>query len=335
MLKNLYTSFLVLSGLALFAQDKVKDFALEYNGGKVPASVYGRLKLIDSREDTTCFGVVRLGMLDKEAKVVPSTNFETQLGVLLTKMNGEGKDELIFQLRRLKFVEKAEAGKEFGYCFFRANIFTPFEGNYKLVSAIDTFIVIESKKEITKQIIHSANTTIINFFKAALTKNTATSEQLSFSEIVKIDSIEKSKIKVYTTTEYVNGIYRSFEAFKEQIPDYSLFSITFEDGEITEIKAKNSKGRLKKISSEEVYVIVNNGKPYISAEFGYYPLVKNNNDFYFIGDDKVNYIKGQVVKSNSIFNPTEYVYTPLPITTQFEIKVDHINGRFMRVKEVK
>lgn len=335
MLKNLYTSFLVLSGLAIFAQDKVKDFTLEYNGAKVTESAYGRLKLIDSREDTSCFGVVRLGMLDKEAKVVPSTNFETQLGVLLTKMNGEGKDELIFQLRRLKFVEKAEAGKEFGYCFFRANIFTPSEGNYKLISAIDTFIVIESKKEITKQIIHSANTTIINFFKEALTKNTAECVQLSFNQIMKIDSIEKSKIKVYTTTEYVNGIYRSFEAFKEQIPDYSLFSITFEDGEITEIKAKNQKGRLKKINSEEVYAIVNNGKPYISAEFGYYPLVKNNNDFYFIGDDKVNYIKGQVVKSNSIFNPTEYVYTPLPITTQFEIKVDHINGRFMRVKEVK
>lgn len=337
MLRNLYSGILFLAGTALFSQDKVKDFALEYNGGKVPVSAYSSLKLIDSREDTTCFGVVRLGMLDKEAKVVPSTNFQTQLGVLLTKMNGEGagKNEMIFQLRRLKFVEKAEAGKEFGYCFFRANILTPFEGNFKLVSAIDTFIVVESKKEVTKQIIQNANNTIISFFKDALAKDITQSEQLSFNDIMKIDSIEKSKIKVYTTDHYVNGVYRSFESFKDQTPDYSLFSITFEDGEITEIKAKNDKGRLKKIISDDVYAIVNNGKPYISAQFGYYPLVKNNNDFYFIGDDKVNYIKAQVVKSNSIFNPTEYVYSPLPLTSQFEIKVDHINGRFMRVKEIK
>jgi hypothetical protein len=337
MLKNFYTGLLLFCSLVLCAQDKVKYFALEYNGDKVVSSAYSSLRLIDSREDTSCFGVVRLGMLDKEAKVLPEGNFETQLGVLLTKMNGNeaGSNELVFQLRRLKFVEKAEAGKEFGYCFFRANIFTTSEGNYKLISAIDTFIVVESKKEVTKQIIQNANNTIIKFFKDALSKPGQTNIQMSLNEIVQIDSIEKSKIRVYNTSEFVNGIYSSFESFKNQTPDFSLFSITFEDGEITEIKAKNQKGRLKKIGSDQVYAIVNNGKPYISAQFGYYPLVKNNNDFYFIGDDKVNYIKGQVVKSNSIFNPTEYVYTPLPITSQFEIKIDHMNGKFMRVKEIK
>ena len=196
-------------------------------------------------------------------------------------------------------------------------------------------MIIESKKEVTKQIIEYANKTIVNFVSSALVKQPISNTSFSLHELVKMDSIEKAKIKVYTTSEYVNGIYRTFESFKEQTPEYTLFSITFEDGEISEIKAKNDKNRLRTINSEEVYAIVNNGKPYISAEFGYYPLVKNNNDFYFIGDDKVNYIKAQVVKSNSIFNPSEYVYTPLPITTQFEIKIDHMNGKFMRVKEIK
>jgi hypothetical protein len=338
MLKKNCIILFLLSILNFSAQDKVKVFTLEYNdGGKVINSAYSSIKLIDSREDTSGFGMVRLGMLDKEAKVISNGSFETQLGVLLTKLNGEktGSGQLIFQLRRLKFVEKAETGMEFGYCFFRANIFVPASGEFKLVSCIDTFIVVESKKEVTKQIIQNANKTIISFFKEALTKDVSKAEIFSYNDIVKIDSIEKSKIKVYTTQEYVNGVYRSFESFKDQTPEYSLFSITFEDGEITEIKTKNDKGRLRKINSEEVYAIVNNGKPYISAQFGYYPLVKNNNDFYFIGDDKVNYIKGQVVKSNSIFNPTEYVYSPVPITTQFEIKIDHMNGKFMRVKEIK
>lgn len=329
MLKKTYIAFGLFLSLGLLAQDKVKYFTLEYSGGKVANSLFSTLKFIDSREDTSCFGSVRLGLLDKEAKVVSDGNFETQLGVLLTKLNGEKveNNQLIFQLRRLKFVEKADAGMQYGYCFFRANIFTPYGTDFKLVSSIDTFMVVESKKEVTKQIISSANECVINFLKNTLNKNVGYGLSLSYNDMVKIDSIEKSRIKVYTTTEYVNGIYRSFESFKEQTPEYSLFSITFEDGEITEIKAKNDKGRLRKINSEEVYAIVNNGKPYISAEFGYYPLVKNNNDFYFIGDDKVNYIKGQVVK--------QYVYTPVPITSQFEIKIDHMNGRFMRVKEIK
>jgi hypothetical protein len=124
-------------------------------------------------------------------------------------------------------------------------------------------------------------------------------------------------------------------AFKAQIPDYTLFSITFEDGEITEIKAKNRKGKIKKIKSDNVYAIVNNGKPFVSALFGYYPLVKNNNDFYFIADDKLNFVKGQIVKNGSIFSNTEYIYSPLPITSVFEIKIDHVNGKFMRVREMK
>jgi hypothetical protein len=329
MLKGTYLTLSLFFALGSVAQDKMKYFTLEYSGSKVPNSSYGSLKLVDSREDTSGFGAVRLGMLDKEAKVVSNGSFETQLGILLTKLNGDnsGTNQLIFQLRRLKFVEKADAGMEYGYCFFRANIFTPYSGDFKLLSSIDTFIVVESKKEVTKQLIQCANNCVVNFIKESLTKNVGYRIGLTYNEIVKIDSIEKSRIKVYTTNEYVNGVYRSFESFKEQTPEYSLFSITFEDGEITEIKAKNDKGRLRKIGSEEVYAIVNNGKPYISAEFGYYPLVKNNNDFYFIGDDKVNYIRGQVVK--------QYVYTPVPITSQFEIKIDHMNGKFMRVKEIK
>ncbi len=336
-LKYIYSAFLFIAGFAVMAQDKVKYFELEYNGAKVENCLYNSIKLLDSREDTSSFGSVRIGMLDKEVKVVSDGSFETQLGVLLTKMSGEssGQTPLVFQLRRLKFVEKAEAGREYGYCFFRASIFSSMSTGYKLISAIDTFMVVESKKEVTKQIIAYANKTFVNFVISALTIEPKQNTVLSLNEIVKIDSIEKAHIKVYTTDEYVNGVYRTFESFKDQTPDYSLFSITFEDGEISEIKAKNDKNRLRTINSEEVYAIVNNGKPYISAEFGYYPLVKNNNDFYFIGDDKVNYIKGQVVKSNSIFNPTEYVYTPLPITTQFEIKIDHMNGKFMRVKEIK
>ena len=98
-------------------------------------------------------------------------------------------------------------------------------------------MVVESKKEITKQIIDYANKTFVNFFSNALTKEPKQNAIFSLNEIVKIDSIEKAKIKVYTTNEYVNGVYRTFESFKDQTPEYSLFSITFEDGEITEIKA--------------------------------------------------------------------------------------------------
>jgi hypothetical protein len=317
------------------AQDKIKYFELALTDQKPVNSLYTAIKLLDSREDTSNYGLVRVGTLDKEAAVQSNGSLETQLNTILSKATASvcGNNELLFQLRRLKFVEKAEADKEYGYCFFRANIYSG-KDQFQIVSTIDTFIVVESG-DVTKVILEEANKAIVKFVVGALGKNVQKEPVYTFNEIVKIDSIEKAKIKVYNANEFNNGIYVSFESFKNQTPDFSLFSITFEDGEITEIKAKNSKGKVKKIKSDNVYAIVNNGKPFISAEFGFYPLVKNNNDFYFIGDDKINYIKGQVVKSNSIFSSTEYVFSPMPLTSVFEIKVDHVNGKFMRVKEIK
>ena len=340
-MKNLlciYLSALQLISFLSFSQEKIKPFLLDASKEKrITGSLYNSVDYLDSRENTSNFGIVRVGTLDKEAAVVPQEDFGKQLTQVLAGLVGDEASNrpLLFQLRKLKFIEKAEGNLEYGYCFFRAALYTPAGGNsYKQVSAIDTFISVESR-DVTNQIIEATNKAIVRFIASGLKKDTLGAAGFAYQHIVKIDSIEKSRIKVYNVSEYTDGVYASFESFKEQMPDYSLFSITFEDGEIKEIKGKNKSGRILKLKSDEVYAIVNKGHPYISAQFGYYPLVKNNNDFYFIGDDKQHYIKGQLVKSNSLINPVEYLYSPLPLTSTFEIKIDHLNGKFMRVKEVK
>lgn len=320
----------------LFSQDKIKQFKLSTDVKKVERSLYRNIQFLDSREDTTSFGIVRVGTLNKEAIVKPASDLSGQLGTLLLALNPEnaGSNDLLFQLRRLKFVEKAEGKLEFGFCFFRANIYTPVNGGYKAIAAIDTFITVESG-DVTNLLFEQTEKAIVRFVSNTLTKDTLNCRHYTMDEIVKIDEVEKKNIKLYNVSEFTDGIYTSFESFKEQVPDFTLFSITFEDGEIKDLKAKNRRGKIIKVGSDEVYAIVNRGQPYISAEFGYYPLVKNNNDFYFIGDDKQHFIKGQIVKSSSIFNPTEYIYSPIPLTAQYEIKIDHRNGKFMRVKEIK
>jgi hypothetical protein len=339
-MKNIITIivFLLLPVAGLMAQEKTKLFLLDASKEKrVSASLYSSVDFLDSRENKVNLGVVRVGTLDKEAAVIPQEDFQLQLNKVVAGLVGDEAlpGKLLFQLRKLKFIEKAEGNLEYGYCFFRASVYTPVESNrYKQIAAIDTFISVESR-DVTNLIMESANKAIVRFMASSLQKDTLFKPIYTYNDIVRIDSIEKSRIKVYNVAEYTDGIYSSFESFKEQLPDYSLFSITFEDGEITEIKGKNQKGRILKLKSDEVYAMVNKGQPYISAQFGYYPLVKNNNDFYFIGDDKQHYIKGQLVKSNSLLNPVEYLYSPLPLTSTFEIKIDHINGKFMRVKEVK
>ncbi|MBL7918026.1 MAG: hypothetical protein JNM96_06490 [Bacteroidia bacterium] len=320
----------------LTAQEKTKYFQLSAPAKKLTKSNYNSVKFIDNREDTTNFGIVRIGALNKEAAVVTPIGIGEQLNQLLFELNPEnsGKGEILFQLRKLKFIEKAEGLKEFGYCFFRANMYTYSGDKYRQIAIIDTFLTVESR-DVTKLIFEKTDKAIVKFFLSSLEKDTANTTAYTREEIANIDEVEKQKIKLYNVDVLTDGIYSTFQTFRDQTPDFTLFSITFEDGEISEIKARNKNGKVKKMKSDNVYAIVNKGKAYISAEFGFYPLVKNNNDFYFIGDDKQHYIKGQIVKSHSLLDPTEYVYSPLPLTSQYEIKVDHLNGKFMRVKEIK
>jgi len=320
----------------LRAQEKTKYFQLSSTSKKPVKSFYNKVKFIDSREDTTNYGIVRVGALNKEAMLVPPISMGEQLNQVLfeNKVEGGGNRELFFQLRKLKFIEKAEGLKEFGYCFFRANVYTLTHQGYVLMSAIDTLLAVESR-DVTKPIMDRANKTIIRFFLESVKKDSVGSQFFTMDQIVNIDEVEKQNFKLYTATEFADGIYSTFQYFRDQTPDLTLFSITFEDGEISEIKARNRSGKLVKMKSENVYAIVNKGIPYISAQFGYYPLVKNNNDFYFIGDDKQHYLKGHVVRSNSLLKPMEFVYSNISLTSQYEIKIDHLNGKFMRVKEIK
>jgi hypothetical protein len=336
MKKGFYSLLFFAIISAVSAQEKIKYFDLSYTDKKIENSLYSNIKFLDSREDTSGMGIVRVGTLNKEAVVRSNGSFQGQLENLLSQINGSNtsQNNLLFQLRRLKFVEKAGEGKEYGYIFFRANLFSINDEIYNKIASIDTFIVVESI-DVTKPLMEEGNNAIVNFIKSGLVVKPNIVSSITMKEIMSIDSIEKLKIKVYNVESYTNGVYKTFMAFKAQTPDYTLFSITFEDGEITEIKAKSRKGKIKKIKSDNVYAIVNNGKPFVSALFGYYPLVKNNNDFYFIADDKLNFVKGQIVKNGSIFSNAEYIYSPLPITSVFEIKIDHVNGKFMRVREMK
>ncbi len=318
------------------SQDKTKYFQLSAVQKKNLKSLYSKVHFLDSREDTSNFGVVRVGALNKEALVVAPISLGEQLSQLLFEHNPEnaGKGELLFQLRKLKFIEKADGLKEFGYCFFRANLYTPVENGYRQLAAIDTFLEVGAR-DVTRLIMEKANKTICSFFLFNLKRDTSNTKHYTYTDILNLDEVEKKNMKLYNVNEYTDGIYTSFKHFRDQTPDYTLYSITFEDGEISQIKARNQSGKVIKINSEHVYAIVNKGKPYISAEFGYYPLVKNNNDFYFVADDRQHYIKGHVVKGGSILKPTEFVYSTIPLTSLYEIKIDHLNGMFMRVKEIK
>jgi hypothetical protein len=96
-------------------------------------------------------------------------------------------------------------------------------------------------EDVTNLIIEATNKAIVKFISIGICKDTIGAQAFSYRHNLRIDSVEKSRIKLHNVSEYTDDIYDSFESFKEQIPDYSLFSITFEDVEIKEIKGKTKR----------------------------------------------------------------------------------------------
>jgi hypothetical protein len=142
------------------------------------------------------------------------------------------------------------------------------------------------------------------------------------------DSFEKSMIKLYTTTQFVDGLYRSFKAFAAQIPDQAM-TVEEKNNEIKNVKVSDSTGKLIKVKSKDVYAMVYKGQLYVATSYSFYPLTKEKEDFYFTGKVKagVDAMAGAMFGlMGSLLSSSSY-YT-------FEMKIDHISGGFIRIRYI-
>ena len=78
-----------------------------------------------------------------------------------------------------------------------------------------------------------------------------------------------------------------------------------------------------------IYAFVKDGQPYIATHYGYYPLLKTGNEFYFTG--KVDAAsKGEAVATaNMFFGLIGYAVAAMGNTEVVSMKLDHQTGAFV------
>lgn len=314
------------------SQTRTQDFEITLPETQVRNSLYKAIEFIDSRHDTTNMGIIQLGAFNKKAKVVPVTPFLSQLERVMHSMtDADAKDgQLLFQLRQFSFAEITGAMSEKGYCYLRAILFAKAAGKYQKISSIDTVVLIKSM-DVTKALFRNGSKTITNFISANLTKSAVDSGYYTKDEITRLDSIEKREITLYNTATYTDGLYENFESFMNQKPDRQV-TIEMDDDKIAFVKTIDEKGKLRKIDVKDIYAVVQNGKPFIATDYGYYPLHKKDDDFFFTGKAKVN-AKGGDVLAASIFFGIIGGLIASDTKAMLEMKIDHINGGFIRLEE--
>jgi hypothetical protein len=326
--------FLLLACPGLFSQTRSEDFEINLPEQKVQNSLYKTLKYIDSRYDTTYMGIVQLGAFNRKAKVIPKIPFSTQLTNVINAMaDSTAKDgELLLQLRQFNFAEITGAVSEKGYCYIRASLYSNKNGSYQKISSIDTVILVKSM-DVTRAMLRNGSKTITDFIATNLLQETTDSNYYSYDNIVHIDSIEKRKIIVYNTPAYTDGLYATFNSFLNQTPDKPII-VEMKGEKISSVKTPDENGKKVNIKARDIYSIVYKGQPFIATTYGYYPLQKLNDDFFFTGKAKVTANTGDVVVASLFFGIIGGLIASDAEAT-FEMKIDHINGGFIRLREIK
>ena len=339
-MKKLYLPIFIFlfAPLVICAQKKrTEDFQLTLPEQKVHNSLYSSIRFIDARFDTTSIGIIQRGALNMGVKLVTRQPLKEQAKaafIALTDSTAKA-GELILHVRQFSLVEMAAGALgQKGYCYMRANLFASNDSSYRLLSSFDSVVVVKSSYDVTKDLLKTGSDVITGFIAGNLLKEPVETEALSLDDIYRIDSLEKRNLAVYNTPVYKDGVYRTFRSFINQTPDGQI-TAKVKKKEIWDIYVFNEKGKKEKVWQKDTYAVIYNGIPYISTEFDYYPLHKKDDDFYFTGRARAAVISADGIVTSILFlGLLGSLVMPYGDAT-FEMKIDHLNGSFIRLKQVK
>jgi len=236
-------------------------------------------------------------------------------------------------LRQFSFAEVTGSLSERGYVQFRAMLFANTSEGYKRLAAIDTVVLVKAV-DVTKKMFRLGSITITDFIGENLDKDPAEDMLLTMEQLTNIDSVEKANLPLYTTAAYTDGLYYSFQSFVNQQPDETGLLVSFDKKKrFVGLSYTNKKGKPQPITNQFFYAFVHEGKPYISGELTCYLLEKKNNDFCFTG--RANDAKNTDVAVATAFFGIIGGLIASSATSVFEMKIDHLSGGFIRIKEIK
>lgn len=322
------TIILSIFSLTSFGQNTNNFFQLLPSNTKVSNSKYNEIQLLDSRTDTTNFGIVQLGAFNKKAIVKTIKPFGNQIKESIGFMvdSTAQNNKLILNVRHFFFAEVTGVMSEKGYCYFRGDLYTQNNDKYYKLASIDTVGVI-SAMDVTKALMRSSSNIINNFISNNLTVSPNTQESYSFSDLMSIDSIEKKRTKLYSLQTLNDGIYQNFSAFSSQEPSIVDFETKYnDDGALVKVIDNEKKAS---VSAKSIYAVVKNGRPFIATNHGFFEMKRKGNDFYFQGRSKVSPNSSSVITASMFFGIVGALLASNQ-TEVTELKIDHLTGEFIR-----
>lgn len=319
------------------AQQHTETFLFKSPKTVVSNSLYDSIHLIDMRDDTANLGMVKTGAFNRRAKVVAEVALNIQIARLLKSLvdSSTKNGELQLLLKEMSFTEVTTLSER-GFYFLKADLYSKKEAGYTLLDKIDTVVMVKSL-DVTKATLRNGSKNFTDFLSSNLTKEPMADTHFSYYELTRMDSIEKSKLLLYTADTLRDGVYDNYVSFKNQEPNRLLFQVKEKNGALSAISILNKDNKYEKISSKNCFAVVYNGQPHVATEYGYYLLLRKENDYYFTGKYKTAASAGSVITAGFFFGILGAAIAADAGGSEVgEMKLDHATGSFKVVpKNVK
>ncbi|RXF68406.1 hypothetical protein [Arcticibacter tournemirensis] len=317
----------------LTAQENTDSFSFTPPEKKISESLYNKITLIDGRRDTSFMGIAQTGMLNRKARVIPDPAISVQVNNLFRVLidNTAKEGELVLHIREFSFAELTGSMSEKGYCYLQAGLYSKRDNMLGQLATIDTVVLVKAM-DVTKKMYRAGSSVLTDFIAKNLTITASKSTLYTYDEVARIDSIEKQTLKLYSSATLTDGLYKSYNSFRDQKPDETDVICDIDNNDI---RIKDGKGKSVKPKPKEVYAIVCNRTAYIATDYGFYPLTKQHGDFFFNGKVKSTANSGDVIAASVFFGAIGGLIASNSATSTYEIKIDHLSGGFIQMKEIK
>lgn len=281
-MKKILQITFILSSIICFSQNQeiIKERG---NLSNPKGNIYKSLEVIDQREDKK-IGEMPFGDNKEMKEVVFPTTVNNFLSQWYTDSNYKGgKNELVLVLKHLKTYLGETVGKETeGEIEFSAQTFLKEGDTYKFLYKKDTICSFRSKN------ISDVMVRNIPVVFAMLLKKTYTlkpkENPVAIDALADYESYVRNHSEAYKNDQLKDGIYLNHTAFMNQIPE--LGNYIFEKNEKGAVlkAVKEENGKKDKISANEMFAYVENGKAYRKTHSGFLELNKNEKGFYLISN---------------------------------------------------
>jgi len=279
-----FTLFL-LSFFVSISYGQTKFLVLD-NSCKSKIPVTSSISTIDNRSENQILGYVKTGFSDELTTIRFNGNLADSLSMFFNSM--KNYPEVVMMLNEFNLWEFNDREEKYGRFKISLRFFKPIENEqYVEVMTYDSIHSVYGQIDITNKLMRSVSKNlceIASHLDQAKNKQKDTDKPTyTKAQLTVIDSLEKSLIPIYQSVIPQAGIYAKYTDFKTNTPTQKLELIVDEyNPEHVKVYYMDKKGKKKHVASKNIYAVSDGNRFFKSLSMGFFEMVKENNDFYYV-----------------------------------------------------